>query len=413
MASRHLLRYSLVSAHAQPPTYQEVAGALKAAGVGSIDRWETGGPGDPPSLVARFAAHEPDGTAAASIEISLQGERVVGEVNRAMFLVLARSLGGSDARILKTGQLSLEVEVSVKDTSSLTYLNWTVWLIDVLLNITDGVVIDPAAQCCRGRSEWEKCAGPFDISRHVALHITEWERETRWVHSHGMEKFACPDLELVEVAPSLVQEAILLVNQIAASLARGTHLRAGQTINLGPLGFAQFISSTSPNDHQEPFGRLRLVEPAKPGGPPTTHATALLCAGAYSEGCHLAETGQVPEALACFDPLIASDANAEAALGAKASTLLVAQRPEEALEVANRLESQSEGNPDGPFIAGQALVALGRYNEAALHFSAAIRRNPQDATLYHERARCYLALGRHQEAAADQGRATFLAAEAH
>ncbi len=205
MAVRHLLRYSIVSAHTQPPTQQEIARAMKAAGVGNIDRWEAGGPSDPPGMVARFAARDPDGTAAAIVEISLQGERVVGEVNRAMFLVLARSLGARDARILKTGQLSLEVEVSVTDATNLTYLNWTVWLIDVLLNVTDGVVIDPAAQCCRGRAVWEKCAGPFDISRHVALHITEWEHETRWVHSHGMEKFAQPDLELVEVAPSLVQ----------------------------------------------------------------------------------------------------------------------------------------------------------------------------------------------------------------
>jgi hypothetical protein len=412
MAVRHLLRYSIVSAHTQPPTQQEIARAMKAAGVGSIDRWEAGGPNDPPGMVARFAARDPDGTATASVEISLQGERVVGEVNRAMFLVLARSLGARDARILKTGQLSLEVEVSVTDATNLTYLNWTVWLIDVLLNVTDGVVIDPAAQCCRGRAEWEKCAGPFDISRHVALHITEWERETRWVHSHGMEKFAQPDLELVEVAPSLVQEAILLVNQIAASLARGMRLRDGQITHLGPLGKVQFINSTSPEDHQGPFGRLRLVEPARPGQPPITHATTLLCAGAYSEGCHLAEIGQVEEALACFDRVLAADANAEAALGAKASTLLVAQRPEEALEVASHLECLSETNPDGPFIAGQALVALGRYSEAALHFTTAIRRNPHDATLYHMRARCYLALGRHQEAAADQGRATFLAAEA-
>jgi Flp pilus assembly protein TadD len=362
-------------------------------------------------MLARFLAHERDGVATARVEISFQGERVVGEVNRAMFLVLARSLGRTDARILKTGQLSLEVEVNVKDTAHLTYLNWTIWLIDVLLNITEGVVIDPAAQCCRGRAEWEKCAGPFDISRHVALHVTEWDRETRWVHSHGMEKFAQPDLELVEVPPSLVHEAILLVNQIAASLAKGTPLRAGQTLPLGPIGEARLITSVSPEDHQGPFGRLRLVEVGRQGSLRANQATTLLGAGAYLEGCHLAETGQVEEALACFDRVLAADPNAEAALGAKASTLLVAQRPEEAAKVAEHLQSLSQTNPDGPYIAGQAFVALGRYNEAALHFTAAIQRNSDDPGLFQARARCYLALGRHQEAAADQGRAAFLALE--
>src|SRR5690348_17651774 len=221
MAPQHLLHYSIVSAHKQPPSRQDVEDALEAAGIGKIDQWETTGPSDPAGMVARFLAREPKGTATANVEISVQGERVVGEVNRAMFLVLARSLGAKDARILKTGQLSLEIQINVQDTANLTYLNWTVWLIDVLLDLTDGVVIDPAAQCCRGHTEWEKCAGPFDISRHVALHVTEWEGETRWVHSHGMEKFAQPDLEFVEVPPTLVREAILLINQIAATMARG------------------------------------------------------------------------------------------------------------------------------------------------------------------------------------------------
>lgn len=411
MAARHLLQYSIVSAHTQPPTRQQVELALEAAGVGKIDRWEASGPGDPPGMLARFLARERDGSASARVEISFQGERVVGEVNRAMFLVLARSLGRNDARILKTGQLSLEVDVTVNDAAHLTYLNWTIWLIDVLLNITDGVVIDPAAQCCRGRAEWEKCAGPFDISRHVALHITEWDGETRWVHSHGMEKFAQPDLELVEVPPSLVREAILLVNQIAASLAKATQPPAGHPLQLGPIGEAQLITSTSPEDHQGPFGRLRMVEVRPPGMPRANNATTLLGAGAYLEGCHLAETGQVEEALACFDRVLAADPNAEAALGAKASTLLVAQRPAEALEVARHLQSLGRTNPDGPFIAGQAFIPLGRYDEAALHFTEAIQRSPGDPAFYQARARCYLALGRHQEAAADQGRAAFLALE--
>jgi predicted Zn-dependent protease len=154
-----------------------------------------------------------------------------------------------------------------------------------------------------------------------------------------------------------------------------------------------------------------MVEAGQQTAPRTNHATTLLGAGAYLEGCHLAETGQVDEALACFDRVLAADPNAEAALGAKASTLLVAQRPEEALEVAQLLQSLDLTNPDGPLIAGQALVTLGRYSEAALHFTAAIQRTPDDPGLYQARARCYLALGRHQEAAADQGRAAFLALE--
>ena len=152
MAARHLLHYSIVSAHSEPPTRQQVERALEAAGLGQLDLWEPTGPNDPPGMLARLLTHERNGAAAATIEISFQGERVFGEVNRAMFLVLARSLGRNDARILKTGQLSLEIEVSVNDTAHLTYLNWTVWLMDVLLNLTDGVVLDPAAQCCRGRA---------------------------------------------------------------------------------------------------------------------------------------------------------------------------------------------------------------------------------------------------------------------
>lgn len=408
MLARHLLHYSLVSAHKQPPTRQSVERALEAAGLGAIELWETSGPDDPPSLVARFVVHERDGVALASIEISLQGERVVGEMNRAMFQILARSLGAEDARILKTGKLSLEIEVIVSDIANLAYLNWTVWLIDVLLDLTNGVVIDPAAQCCRGRAEWEKCAGPFDISRHVALHVTEWDHATRWVHSHGMEKFAQPDLELVEVPPSLVQEAMMLVNQRAALLARGARLHAGQRIPFGTVGEALVVASTSGADHQERFGRLRITDVPRPSQAPVQHARTLLCAGAYVEGCHLAERAQIEEALVCFDRVLAAEPASEAALGAKASTLLVAARPEDALAVAQQLERCNPQNPDGPFLAGQALELLGRYDEAAGRYTSAILHTSDEPALYQARARCYAALGRQQDAAADEGRAALL-----
>jgi hypothetical protein len=412
MAARHLLHYSIVSAQKSPPTRQKIEHALEAAGLGTIELWETSGPEDPPGLVARFVVHAPAGVALASVEMSLQGERVVGEVNRAMFLVLARSLGAEDARILKTGQLSLEVEIMVKDASSLAYLNWAVWLVEVLLDVIHGVVIDPAAQCCRGRVEWEKCTGPFDVSRHVALHVTEWEHDTRWVHSHGMEKFAQPDLEVVEVAPSLVREAMLLVNQLAASLARGARLQPGQTINIGPVGDALVLPSTSPADHQEPFGRLRLTDVAPPGTASRTHANTLLGTGAYLEGCQLAELGQLEPALETFDRVLAADPRAEAALGAKASTLLVAQRHQEALVVAEELVRCNPTNPDGFFLAGQTLMQLGRYAKAADAFTHAIRCNPRDAALYQWRARCYLALNRYHEATDDQAYAARLVAHA-
>lgn len=411
MAARHLLHYSIVSAQKSPPTRQKIERALEAAGLGTIELWETSGPDDPPGFIARFVVHQPEGVALASIEMSLQSERMVGEVNRAMFLVLARNLGAEDARILRTGQLSLEVEIMVNDASTLAYLNWAVWLIEVLLDVIHGVVIDPAAQCCRGRVEWEKCTGPFDVSRHVALHVTEWEHDTRWVHSHGMEKFAQPDLEFVEVAPSLVREAMLLVNQLAASLARGARLQPGQTITMGPVGEAQVLLSTSPADHQEPFGRLRLTDlPPTAGAASASHANTLLGTGAYLEGCQLAEMGQLEQALETFERVLAADPKAEAALGAKASTLLVAQRPQEALLAAEELVRCNPTNPDGYFLAGQTLMQLGRFAKAADAFTHAIRYNPHDAAFYQGRARCYLALNRHHEATDDQEYAARLAA---
>jgi tetratricopeptide (TPR) repeat protein len=257
--------------------------------------------------------------------------------------------------------------------------------------------------------EWEKCTGPFDVSRHFTLHVTEWDHATRWVHTHGMEKFAQPDLEIVEVPPSLVREAMLLVNQLAASLARGAHLQPAQTLTIGPVGEVQIVASTSPADHQEPFGRLRLTDVPLPGAHPPTHANLLLGTGAYLEGCQLAEAAQLEQALEAFERVLAADPQSEAALGAKASTLLVAQRPEEALSVAQALERCNPANSDGYLLAGQALLELGREQEAADTLTQAITRHPRDSALYEVRARCYLALNRQQDALADQARTARLA----
>ncbi len=63
----------------------------------------------------------------------------------------------------------------------------------------------------------------FAIEDHVSLHlVTDESTQQGWLHSHGMSKFGCSDLETFDLDTSLGRDAGKLVNQLLLSAALGT-----------------------------------------------------------------------------------------------------------------------------------------------------------------------------------------------
>lgn len=87
----------------------------------------------------------------------------------------------------------------------------------------------------------------FDIQEHITLHaVTNGTDQTGWIHTHGMDKLGCPDLEIRGVPLFFVSEAATLLNHVAAymvALARSgkDEIRLGQTMSTAPSSTFRFI----------------------------------------------------------------------------------------------------------------------------------------------------------------------------
>ena len=115
-----------------------------------------------------------------------------------------------------------------------------------------GAVLDLTAERVWTAKEWEKQVArkPFAARRHIAIH-TDWapDGRTATLHTHGMAKFAHPELVAVDVP----DEGIRTVGQLLAHLAqvRATTLeplRPGHTFDPG-FGQPMVAFVPPPSDH--------------------------------------------------------------------------------------------------------------------------------------------------------------------
>lgn len=98
-----------------------------------------------------------------------------------------------------------------------------------------GLVHDLSALRLLTRDELREVLGreTFAIEDHVSLHlVTDESTHEAWLHSHGMEKFGCSDLETFDLDASLGRDAGKLMNQLLLSAALRTRSLMGGPIEI-------------------------------------------------------------------------------------------------------------------------------------------------------------------------------------
>jgi hypothetical protein len=115
------------------------------------------------------------------------------------------------------------------------------WTVRTLLELVDGVAIDTTAFRLHSTLDVEEITElDFDIRDHVTVHaqpMGEGERTT-WVHTHGMAKFAAPDVEMFHIAEDDLPAAETFFQELCTDLAfgQGPQLRQVIATSVG-LGF--------------------------------------------------------------------------------------------------------------------------------------------------------------------------------
>jgi Tfp pilus assembly protein PilF len=415
MADTWAVDFLTVSRHDEAPAETVVIRALASAGFGTAEYTPAPPPNDgAPSTGRRrlgaYALREPNGRATGRILVARHDEPVLTGMGEAAFTTLTRGLGADDVRTLREGRLALDLRVTVQDPTDGVFLAWATRVLLVLLGFTEGAGIDPATQRCYGRVELAQLAAAVSPLPHVAVHAEPGGADTYWLHTHGMQKFARPELDLLGVPLPYEAEGRALLADLTDSLARGARLMAGQEVDLDELGRVVAVSVTADEDHQAPYGRLRLVDAPAPGERPGETANRLLARTVLADATRRADRGDVAGAFDSIERALAADPEDSVALSIKARLHLRAGQVLEALNIGELMELRAPTDYRGPLIVGHALAALGRAREAELAYTRAIECNPDDGEAFAARAAAFERLGQAREAAADRSRAAYLRA---
>jgi len=251
---------------------------------------------------------------------------------------------------------------------------WTARVADALFRLSGGVIVDTWALRMWGGEAWrrEMALDEFDILTYTLIHVVHGDTSphtTVWVHTHGMGRFARPDLEIQEVPYEWAGQAAYLLEDIAAYMAHGAVIEPGQHMfrcrdDPTPLTFVA-VPEEEMRTHYRNLA-LRVVDLVS-GGPCPPGIPRYIAHDCFQRALDALNRGQTEKAIALL-------------------TTSLQQLPQVGVTWLMRGVARRE--------AGDLEGALEDINRA-------IEIDPTDADFYRERAEVYRALGRPEEAQAD------------
>lgn len=133
---------------------------------------------------------------------------------------------------------AITVEVDRPDSLYPDAIAFATGAVSALVRWGDGPVVDLTAERVWTAREWKKWFGsrkPFDARRHIAIHA-DWTADgrTATLHTHGMGKWAHPELVALDVPDSGTRAAGQLLGHLAAVRAQTLEpLEPGHTFDPG------------------------------------------------------------------------------------------------------------------------------------------------------------------------------------
>lgn len=402
----------VISREAAPPDPNVVSQAFAAARLGALEYAPAMATVNPAEKVERLrvGTHSltlPGSGGSARIITWQYMQPVIEGMGEAAFTALTRGAGAETTRVLRTGTVACNLRLTAPEANALPALVWAHGAVVTLLAVTSGAALDPVAQRCFGGEEAARMDAR-DPLIHIAFHDEPWDVGTRWMHTHGLQKFGRPELELVAVPVSLAGEGLHALRDLAAHLARGERLAAGDEIELEDAGKLLAVNAQADVDHQTPTGRLRLVDAPLPGERIGQRVARVLRHVALSEAGRRLELGDAAEAEDTIERALADDPDDCAALALKARIALQRGDTLEALDLGEFMEVRVPDDYRGPLTVGKALAAMGRYHEALHALDHAIELEPEAADAFSERAEAHERLGHEQLASVDRAHASYL-----
>ena len=149
---------------------------------------------------------------------------------------------------------AITVELAREDSLYPDAVSFAVGAVSALVRWGDGPVVDLTAERVWTAGEWRKWFArrkPFDVRRHISVHA-DWSEDgrTATLHTHGMAKWAHPELVALDVPDEGTRTAAQLIGHLAT--IRATTLEPLEPGHTFDPGFGQPMVAFVPlaADHQ-------------------------------------------------------------------------------------------------------------------------------------------------------------------
>ena len=176
----------------------------------------------------------------------------------------ARDFDDSDRRKLIEAKIIVRLRLALPEPSHPRYLNFMVMFVEAVRGLTEGIVQDAVSHTLWGTGQWQKhLHQPLDklVESHVQFELLD-EGGVVWIHSHGMQKFGLPEIEMEGIPADLAPSARAMLSLIGETLivCRQKGENFGQLLNIPNTPFL-FRVEIRPQDDENHFpeGSLRIL----------------------------------------------------------------------------------------------------------------------------------------------------------
>jgi hypothetical protein len=403
--------YLAVSARLDVPDESQMRAAITGAGLGAAS-FVSGGGRPAVGLVTRrrVGAFQVTGSrlpVTAEIVMYRYDDAMTHGMGEQTFLRLTQGLAPAEVLIMREGSLVYDIGVTTSDAVAMQGVLWAFHLARVVAQVCDGIVLDPGAQRCLAPRAMMSMAVERPET-HITLHDEVWAADRRWLHTHGVQKYGQPEIDLRDVPTPLAREAREVLRQVVSSLTQGFTLRTGQQVLIE--GTTPLIAITAPTDmdHQAGTGRLTLVDAPTPSEMDPQSPRECLATLALGEARQMLSQGNITTALATIERVLTALPDDSAALSLKATLAMRAGNYLEALAQGELMKMRSPGDYRGPLACATALAAMSRFPEALGEINQALHLEPEAQECFALRAEIYARMGDSRQAAEDRSHAVYL-----
>jgi uncharacterized protein YegJ (DUF2314 family) len=148
----------------------------------------------------------------------------------------SRHIHESDRRALAEARTIVRLRLSLPEFPGLDYLVHMMRFADAVRSLAGGVVQDAVSHTLWGADAWSQATRDFAeafVDHQIQFELLD-EGGTVWLHTHGMQKFGLPELEMEQVPEALAASArrlmTLVVEAILETMSRGVDVRYPLTL---------------------------------------------------------------------------------------------------------------------------------------------------------------------------------------